>query len=110
MSSPWSCTINNRQFTLQDLEIIHSPPLTMNELWDQAKVGLIKPYLAATHSPAGDRMGDIVVPVNFFNRSIKWLGEFVLLSPNALKKSNKVCKGVPRTEKLDCGAIRHARG
>ena len=73
------------------------------------KEGSTNRWVQATiHSPKGERIGMLAVPILFFIKKSERSGEFVLLSSNAEVKSDERCKLV--IGGLDDGTIKHVDG
>ena len=67
------------------------------------------PWVKATiHSPMGEQIGIVRVPLPFFDEKSECSGEFVLLSSNAQEEADELCKRV--SAGLDCGVFEHVSG
>ena len=62
---------------------------------------------ATVHIPSGKLIGELLVPVTFFQGKKERLGEFILLSSNAEEACDKIC--MPVEVGLDCGSVIHAK-
>ena len=70
--------------------------------WEDVRVS------ATIHSSSGEHIGTIAAPLHFFDEESECFGEFVLLSSNARRDSDDICKEI--TTGPDCGSINHVTG